>query len=337
MIKLILLISIIFLCINIRKVLRLLRSDFTSPTAVQPWLKKDFYNLNFGYRIILLIILIYKINHILPLLISLVFIKFLFFFLLSLTYFNELIIFIIVYYPSLLCNLKLKDRKVCPHRRERANKLKIKNYNSKKLNKIKIFIISYLKNNIIKNKNLLKHLIFKLKKYQVLEYFIFFIIKILKIIYILNIYFFGLELLLYFNISNYYPSYFKNIAYLFKFSFSGIDSNINTNTNTFNFNTLSLNEKYEYIKLKFFNKAIEPNIPFLEWFIQLLVNTDGSQNNVDQIIETNLNKIQKIEREAQLNSHSFSRIRPFLINKTDTSSTQMPNIIPYKDSSYYDE
>jgi hypothetical protein len=126
--------------------------------------------------------------------------------------------------------------------------------------------------------------------------------------------------------------YFDLLGTIYADPVSDIDlgAKAGTNTNVFNFNTLNLNEKYEYIKLKFFNKALEPNIPFLDWFIQLLANTDGSQNNVDQVLETNLNHIQKIQREAQLNSHSFSRIRPFLINKIDTSANQIPNIVPYK-------
>lgn len=37
-----------------------------------------------------------------------------------------------------------------------------------------------------------------------------------------------------------------------------------------NFNNKSLNFKYKYLKRKFFNKAIEYNIPFLDWFIELL-------------------------------------------------------------------
>lgn len=223
-----------------------------------------------------------------------------------------------------------------------------------------------------KIKNLVKHSILVLKKNQVFEYVCFNIFNILKIFNIFNIYFFGLELLMYLNIYNYTPLCFINIRCAFNFNGSAgspssialstsnaaerllevgtlegngdgalteegevvIENNKNTDTNIFNFNTLSLNEKYKYIELKYFNKAIEPNLPFLDWFVQLLTKTDGSQNNVDLTIEMNLNKIQKMEREAQLNSHSFSRVRPFLIHRTDNSSTQIPTIVPYKDTSY---
>jgi len=153
---------------------------------------------------------------------------------------------------------------------------------------------------------------------------IFYLFIIYKLISIISLFYQYIEII-------FSDLYFKNCMNL---SFSGIENNTNINTNNFNFNTLSLTEKYNYLKLKFFNKAIEPNIPFLDWFVQLLVNTDGSINNVDHLIETNLNAIQKIERETQLNSHSFSRIKPFLINRTDISSTKFPNMIPYKNKNF---
>nr|QCI56429.1 hypothetical protein [Hypsizygus marmoreus]QKJ80207.1 hypothetical protein [Hypsizygus marmoreus] len=122
---------------------------------------------------------------------------------------------------------------------------------------------------------------------------------------------------------------------------SSINSQLNTDNlnlnSSKNFNTLNLNQKYEYLKEKFYNKAIEPNIPFLDWFIQLLLQTDGTQIKIDNIIETNLNNIQKLERNTQLNSHAFIRIRPFLVNREDNSLTANPNIVPYKSSSIYEE
>lgn len=60
-----------------------------------------------------------------------------------------------------------------------------------------------------------------------------------------------------------------------------------------NFNNKSLNFKYKYLKRKFFNKAIEYNIPFLDWFIELLNKNEGNKSKVDDLIETNLNSIQK--------------------------------------------
>lgn len=110
-------------------------------------------------------------------------------------------------------------------------------------------------------------------------------------------------------------------------------SNYITNINNFNFNNFSLNEKHEYLKIKFYNKALDPNTAYLDWFTQILFKTDGTQNNIDECIEKNLQAIQKIERDSKLNSHSFTRIRPFLIHRTDNSKIKIPDTIPYKDSS----
>nr|YP_009517284.1 RNA polymerase [Tricholomella constricta]AYE93422.1 RNA polymerase [Tricholomella constricta] len=343
---------------NIMRLLYLKARKENIQISIEEYLisKKNIIILKFTYRIILFIFIILRIFNILSLLFPFVCFKFLFFFLfygLYIPYFNYFMICSLEFY-LLLVNLYLLNLKS-----------KKKSKGERLIKKKKFFLFLSLNKRVrsvyslrslrlvrqvrqvqpvratIKIKNLAKHIIFILKKIQVLNlrYSSFIIFNILKYMYILNIFLFGLDLLIFLNFSEHFPLYFKNCI---KFSFSGIESNTNinidmnanaanaTNTNIFNFNTLSLNEKYEYIKLKFFNKAIEPNLPFLNWFIQLLVNTDGSQNNVDQIIETNLNALQKIEREAHLNSHSFTRIRPFLINKTDTSSTQIPNIVPYK-------
>lgn len=101
-----------------------------------------------------------------------------------------------------------------------------------------------------------------------------------------------------------------------------------------NFNNKSLNFKYKYLKRKFFNKAIEYNIPFLDWFIELLNKNEGNKSKVDDLIETNLNSIQKIERNAQLNNHAFFRIKPFLLNKTDRSPIAYPDTIPVSKKQY---
>lgn len=163
-------------------------------------------------------------------------------------------------------------------------------------------------------------------KFEALKYFRLIITFNFKLLQLLNISILGEEFLLIFKY------YYNNNNIL------GEILRKNNFNNYFNdFNTLNLKEKQEYLKLKFFNKAIEPNIPFLDWFIQLLFKTDGSQVIVDTVIDTNLNSIQKIEREAQLNNHAFFRIRPFLINKIDESPMANPNIIPYKGSSVYED
>lgn len=101
---------------------------------------------------------------------------------------------------------------------------------------------------------------------------------------------------------------------------------------------LNLEEKYLYLKYKFYNKGIDHNIPYLDWFINLLIKTDGSKTNIDNIIEINLNHISKMEKENQLNNLAFFRTKPFLINKFDLSPIAFPNIIPvFKGLSIYGE
>lgn len=101
---------------------------------------------------------------------------------------------------------------------------------------------------------------------------------------------------------------------------------------------LNLEEKYHYLKYKFYNKGIDHNIPYLDWFINLLDKTEGNKTNIDNIIEFNLNQILKMERDTQLNNLAFFRTKPFLINKFDHSPIAYPNIIPvFKGLSIYDE
>lgn len=111
------------------------------------------------------------------------------------------------------------------------------------------------------------------------------------------------------------------------------------NINFTNFNLeLNLEVKYEYLKYKFYLKGIDHNLPYLEWFINLLNNNDGNKTNIDNIIETNLNHILKIERDSKLNNLAFFRNKPFLINKLDNSPLTYPNIIPvFKGNSIYGE
>lgn len=122
---------------------------------------------------------------------------------------------------------------------------------------------------------------------------------------------------------------------------TSIQNNLINNLTNINFNNfnqdLNLEEKYNYLKFKFYNKGIEDNIPFLDWFINLLNNTDGNKNSIDNTIESNLNKILKIQREAQLNNLAFFRNKPFLLNKFDDSPIAFPQKIPvFKQWSIYD-
>jgi hypothetical protein len=96
-----------------------------------------------------------------------------------------------------------------------------------------------------------------------------------------------------------------------------------------NFNQdFTIEDKYNYLKLKFYNKGLDYNLPFLDWFINLLLNTDGNKINIDKIIDLNLNHILKIERETKLNHFAFFRNKPFLLNKFDNSPLALPSVIP---------
>jgi hypothetical protein len=101
------------------------------------------------------------------------------------------------------------------------------------------------------------------------------------------------------------------------------------NINFTNFNQdLNIENKYNYLKLKFYNKGLDYNLPFLDWFINLLSNTDGNKINIDKIIDLNLNHLLKIDREVKLNNLAFFRNKPFLINKYDNSPLAYPSVIP---------
>lgn len=123
---------------------------------------------------------------------------------------------------------------------------------------------------------------------------------------------------------------------------NNIEINLNNNIDNIKFNNfnleLNLEDKHKYLIEKFYNKGIDSNLPLLDWFIKLLVKTDGSKKNIDNLIETNLTHILKIEREAQLNHYGFFRNKPFLINKTDNSPIAIPSIVPvFKGFSNYGE
>lgn len=105
-----------------------------------------------------------------------------------------------------------------------------------------------------------------------------------------------------------------------------------------NFHLLDQTQKYDYIQAKFYQKGMDFNTPSLDWIIEKINKTDGTITSVDNTINSNLNSILKIEREAKLNSHSFKRIRPFLLGKDYSSSpTQIPNTVPYKTPSNFED
>uniref|UniRef100_UPI00315DBF03 hypothetical protein n=1 Tax=Leucopaxillus giganteus TaxID=1167592 RepID=UPI00315DBF03 len=194
--------------------------------------------------------------------------------------------------------------------------------------------------------------------------FLFKIIKVITIIFfkIFNLSFFDIDLFLIFNLK------YKSLPFSLMSEFTsdseqpllnpnnieeGAESNNltttsetvetvdhHTNIKDFNnFNTLSIEDKLKYLEIKFYNKAIEHNIPLLQWLSNLLEGkSDGNKLEIDNLIESNLNAIQKLERETHLNNHAFFRNKPFLIHKNYDSPTAYPNIIPvYKGISVYEE
>nr|AYE93322.1 hypothetical protein C0992_000007 [Termitomyces sp.] len=105
-----------------------------------------------------------------------------------------------------------------------------------------------------------------------------------------------------------------------------------------NFHSLNQALKYDYIQAKFYQKGIDLNGPSLDWIIEKINKTDGTMTSVDNAINSNLNSIIKIEREAKLNSHSFKTIRPFLLGKDYSSSpTQMPNTVPFETHNNFED
>lgn len=196
------------------------------------------------------------------------------------------------------------------------------------------------KGKFYKSLEIIKNKVLKLKGTKGLK-FLSSIIVVFNYFRLLNFFFFFTFLDVFINFIafalNFFdiPIYFLDVTY-FKYTLSLADNAKRDNTNLFNFNTLDLQEKYKYMTSKFYGKGIEPNTPFLDWFISQLNNTDGTRESTDNLIEKNLTAIQRIERNAKLSSYGFSRIRPFLLHRTDNSPTKMPDTIPYKAPSEYD-
>jgi hypothetical protein len=98
-----------------------------------------------------------------------------------------------------------------------------------------------------------------------------------------------------------------------------------------NFNDLTQEEQSKYIYQKMYNKAIEPNQPLIDWLItSTLNNTNGSKLEIDAYINSNLNIIQKEERDSQLMTHAFERTRPYPIKKIDPSPYAFPAYMSMK-------
>jgi len=98
-----------------------------------------------------------------------------------------------------------------------------------------------------------------------------------------------------------------------------------------NFKDITQKEQSNYIYQKMYNKAIEPNQFLIDWLVNsTLNNTNGNKSDIDDYINSNLNIIQKKERESQLMSHAFERTRPYPIKRIDPSPYAFPVYMPMK-------
>jgi len=101
-----------------------------------------------------------------------------------------------------------------------------------------------------------------------------------------------------------------------------------------NFNTdLSWEEKDYYFRIKFYIKGLDYNESWLDTLSKLLLETDGTPANVDKLIDSNLNHVLKLHREAQLNHLGFIRNKPFLITHADKIPLVSPHVIPISNAS----
>jgi hypothetical protein len=101
-----------------------------------------------------------------------------------------------------------------------------------------------------------------------------------------------------------------------------------------NFNDLSQQEMKDYVKNKIYLKGLNSNNFLVDYFVSaILNNTKGSQIDADNFLNTNLNILINQQRNIQLNSHSFARVRPFLINNhLFNLNTGLSSLIPYKEN-----
>ena len=109
------------------------------------------------------------------------------------------------------------------------------------------------------------------------------------------------------------------------------DDNIET-INFTNFNNLSHQEKQKYVESKIKLKGLTSNIYLIEYFINCILSKATShsisQLEVENFLNKDLNILLKDKRNIQLNNHSFTRIKPFLLNNSNNSG--FPSVVPYK-------
>jgi hypothetical protein len=106
---------------------------------------------------------------------------------------------------------------------------------------------------------------------------------------------------------------------------SFLEKNINFN----NFNDLKNEDKLDFLKQKFYNKALNFNDYLLNYYSDtLLKNTNGDIVEVNKYLDKDLTLLKKNLNETNLSNHGFIRVKPFLINKK--VDLVYPNVIPLK-------
>jgi len=99
--------------------------------------------------------------------------------------------------------------------------------------------------------------------------------------------------------------------------------------NFFNFKDLSQEDKIDFLKQKFYLKGLDFNPYLLNYFSDtLLKNTNGSNLDVNNYLNKDLNLLSKNLIDAKLNNRGFFRVKPFLIHKK--YDLIYPNVIPLK-------
>lgn len=96
-----------------------------------------------------------------------------------------------------------------------------------------------------------------------------------------------------------------------------------------NFREMAPENRYKYVENMMRLKGLTSNSFLIDYFISsILNNTSCSKIDVDNFLNTNLNTILNDQRNNQLNTHSFTRYTPFLLNNSCESEFSKP--VPYK-------
>lgn len=96
-----------------------------------------------------------------------------------------------------------------------------------------------------------------------------------------------------------------------------------------NFKSLSRSVQHKYIELLMELKGLNTNLFLIEYFIASIINnTSGDKSDVDIFLNKNLSTILNDQRNVQLDTHAFTRIKPYLLNNSNDSA--FPSVVSYK-------